>query len=129
MNTRDLVFLVVGAMIGLTGIVSALVWSVKLGIVALIVLSLILLVLLVLQRRQLGKVQQRMLSILNAQQKSAKSATTPNLSRVAVPQENIAIPMKKIVGLLQAQQISMEKLNAKLDSALLDEAQETSSSQ
>lgn len=129
MNTRDLVFLVVGAMIGLTGIIGALLGSVKLGTVALMAMSVILLVLLVLQRRQLAKVQQRMLSILNAQQKSAESATAPNLSRAAAPQESIAIPTKKIVGLLQAQQISMEKLNAKLNRALPDETQETTSSQ
>lgn len=125
MNSRDLIFLVMGTFVGLAGIGTTLVWSIDAGIIALLAMGVILLVLLILQRRQVAKLQQRMLSVIN-QQKKANAETEKNQPRVANPPESIAIHTKKIVGLLQAQQVSMEMLNAKFERALDDVSDGTS---
>lgn len=127
MNSRDLIFLVMGVLAGLAGIVTTVVWSVEAGIIALLAMSVIFLVLLILQRRQIAKLQQRMLSVLNHQQK-AKAVTEKNQPIAPKRPESIAIPTKKIVGLLQAQQVSMEMLNAKLERALNSDSDSTSDS-
>lgn len=111
MNLRDRMFLIFGIGAGLLGIVGTITWSLETGVVALIVISLVILVLLVLQRRQLARVQQRTLTMLNAQQ-----TMKPVVGQE--PQESIAIPTKKILGLLQAQQVSIDLINDKIEAGL-----------
>lgn len=111
MSLRDKMFLAFGTMIGVLGVTATLLWSIEIGVVALLLLGLIILVLVVLQRRQLSRVQQRTLTLLNARRQDAKPVQVK-------PQESLAIPTKKVVGLLQAQQMSMDLLNEKLDRVL-----------
>lgn len=111
MNMRDSLFWALGAVIGILGIIGTLLWSIEIGVMALLVMSLIILALLVLQRRQLAKLQQRSLTMLNSRKQDPKPLPVKS-------QESLAIPTKKVVGLLQAQQISMERLNQKVDRAL-----------
>ncbi len=111
MNLRDRMFLIFGIGAGLLGIVGTITWSLETGVVALIVISLVILVLLVLQRRQLARVQQRTLTMLNAHQ-----TMKPVVGQE--PQESIAIPTKKILGLLQAQQVSIDLINDKIEAGL-----------
>lgn len=118
MKLRDRLFLVSGIGIGVLGVIATLLWSVEAGVVALLLLGLIIFILVILQRRQLSRVQQRTLAMLNAPKEDTK--------RVEVkPQENLAIPTKKVVGLLQAQQMSMDLLNEKLDRVLETQTKET----
>lgn len=120
MSTRDLALLVTSTAAGIAGIILTLVWSVEAGLVVLFVLILGLMGLLFLQRRQLAKLQQRTLLMLNRQQEmiSMKASTSAVVTKSS---ESIAVPTKKIIGLLQAQQVSMEILDAKLERALGNE--------
>jgi len=114
MGTKDKLFLVFGGGVGVVGIVATILWSVEAGVVALITISLVILTLLALQRRQLARVQQRTLSMLNVLQ-TTKPVTAP---KPPSDQESIAIPTKKIVGLLQAQQMNLDLLNSKVETYL-----------
>lgn len=120
MSTRDLALLVTSTAAGIAGIIFTLAWSVEAGLVVLFVLILGLMGLLFLQRRQLAKLQQRTLLMLNRQQEtiSMKASTSAVVTKSS---ESIAVPTKKIIGLLQAQQVSMEILDAKLERALGNE--------
>jgi len=114
MGTKDKLFLVFGGGVGVVGIVATILWSVEAGVVALITISLVILTLLALQRRQLARVQQRTLSMLNTLQ-TTKPVTVP---KPPSDKESIAIPTKKIVGLLQAQQMNLDLLNSKVETYL-----------
>jgi len=114
MSTKDKFFLFFGGGVGIVGIVATILWSVEAGVVALITISLVILTLLALQRRQLARVQQRTLSMLNTLQ-TTKPVTVP---KPPSDKESIAIPTKKIVGLLQAQQMNLDLLNSKVETYL-----------
>ena len=114
MSTKDKFFLFFGGGVGIAGIVATILWSVEAGVVALITISLVILTLLALQRRQLARVQQRTLSMLNTLQ-TTKPVTVP---KPPSDKESIAIPTKKIVGLLQAQQMNLDLLNSKVETYL-----------
>src|SRR5699024_1859869 len=120
MHSRDIASLVVGAAIGVVGILGTILGAPEVGIVALLVLGVLILGVLVLQRRQLARIQQRTLSILN----SRRPATTQD-KKIQLDPENtrrdMAISTKKVVGLLQAQQVGLDTLNAKVEQALSQE--------
>jgi len=120
MHSRDIVSLVVGAAIGVVGTFGTLLGAPEVGIVALLALGVLILGVLVLQRRQLARIQQRTLSILN----SRPPATTQDKQIQLDPdntRRDMAISTKKIVGLLQAQQAGLDTLNAKVEQALSQE--------
>ena len=120
MHSRDIVSLVVGAAIGVVGILGTLLGAPEVGIVALLALGVLILGVLVLQRRQLARIQQRTLSILN----SRPPATTQDKQIQLDPdntRRDMAISTKKVVGLLQAQQAGLDTLNAKVEQALSQE--------
>lgn len=119
MHLRDKVFTLAGLLIGVSGILATIFWSMEAGIVALLTLSLLNLVLVMLQRKQMAKMQQRTLSILRIQQseKSVGEVAPLNASQMNSLQ-NLPVYTKKIIGLLQAQQISMDVLNQKVEHAM-----------
>lgn len=120
MHSRDIVSLVVGAAIGVVGTFGTFLGAPEVGIVALLALGVLILGVLVLQRRQLARIQQRTLSILN----SRPPATTQDKQIQLDPdntRRDMAISTKKIVGLLQAQQAGLDTLNAKVEQALSQE--------
>lgn len=107
MYSRDKIILGFGVVVTLLGIAATLSWSVMIGVIAVLVMSLLVLSVLLLQRMQLAKVQQRTLSILQADKETRQSITSVERSG--------SVATKKIIGLLQAQQISMEILNDKIE--------------
>src|SRR5690625_4640254 len=108
MKAKDIV--IVSAVILLTfgGIAASFLGSVRVSISALLLLGLLILFLLVLQRRHQGRVQERILYLVNSERTRNKSTIDQN-SLKSLSSSN-AIFAKKIIGLLQAQQISMERL-------------------
>jgi|SRR5699024_558014 len=116
MHSRDVTFIVVGLAIGAVGIVGTIVWSMKVGVLAFLVLGVLILGLVVLQRRQLARIQQRTLSLLNTTRalgsESKISVLEPGTSR------EIAVSTKKIIGMLEAQRVGMDILNEKVEKAL-----------
>lgn len=107
MYSRDKIVLFSGFILVVMGILTTFFWAVEGGIVALLLISLLVLILLVLQRRQLAKLQQRTLRL----QQSNNSLTRS----IAAPDQIESVSTKKILGLLQAQQISMEVLDDKVE--------------
>lgn len=98
---RDLSLIVVGVALAAAGVLSTIFWSVEAGIVALFLFGLLLLFLGVLQRKHQSLLQQRVLYLISAEKKRLKSSS-----------ELDPISTKKIIGILQAQQISVEKLHS-----------------
>ena len=115
MYLREKVYLGLGLLLGTIGIVSSVFWSIKVGIVFLTFLVMLIFVLIVLQRRQLAKVQHRTLRLLQNQGK--KPVREEGRAEISVH-----IATKKIIGLLQAQQISMDLLKDRLDHSNCSEA-------
>ena len=107
MRTRDMILLVIGFLIVAGGFLSIFTWP-AISQLALLLLNFLLLVLLVLQRRQFAKVNERTLALLRA-----SSATNEALVK---SQQNASASTKKILNVLNAQQISMEILNSKIAS-------------
>lgn len=110
MNTRDKIILAIGVAVSILGAVMTLLWSVAAGVIALLLLCLVILGLLILVRRQLARVQQRTLTLL-------KQQSTPRQAEPVLAQgdDYAQISFKKIIAILEAQQMSMEILNAKVD--------------
>lgn len=119
MHLRNRLFLVVGLILGLVGILLTLVWSLELGIVTLLVLNLLLLMLLSLQRRQLARVQQRMLTLMKSDKDKATVPNVENLDATKIRQD-LKITNKKVIGLLQAQQRNLDLMNVKMEDMLKD---------
>jgi len=112
MHFRDKIFLAVGVVLVLFGSFASFFWRIESGIVALLLVSILILVFLSLLRRQVSKVQQRTLALLHI--RSAVDKLSTDL------RDAESISTKKIMGLLQAQQMSMEELSDKLDSIVED---------
>ena len=122
MHLRDKIFLASGGVLAVGGAVLTFAWNVEAGIAALLALSLVILVVVLLQRRQLARIQQRTLAILNSQQAlidSLKSASVPSSERSKNSdkgvQEDLALSTRRIVGLLQAQHVALELLHERLE--------------
>lgn len=113
MTSRDLIFVSVGTLLGGIGIAASFLGRDTLGMIALFLLGLLILFLMILQRRTQARVQERILYLVKAENKRSKiggansSASTPST-------DSNAVLAKKVVGLLQAQQISMERLRREL---------------
>lgn len=110
MNSRDKIVLAIGIAVSILGTVATLLWSVAGGVIALLLLCLVILGLLILVRRQLARVQQRTLTLLKQQARLRQAEPVlPNGDDYA------QVSVKKIIAILEAQQMSMEILNAKVD--------------
>lgn len=112
MTSRDLLFISLGTLLAVVGITASFLGSNTLAITALILLSLFVLFLLILQRRHQARLQERILYLVNAEKKRTKAASAKS-SRNSLDDSN-AVQAKKIIGLLQAQQISMELLRREI---------------
>lgn len=116
MNTRDLIFLLAGALIAAVGIGATIYGIGSIAIIALLVLCMTIIVLLLLQRRQLAAVQKRTLEVVRAQNRTHKSLSRSlEKSNTSSRADRSDLSMKKIIGLLSAQQTSMERLNKKFE--------------
>lgn len=102
MNLRDKIIFGFGFLLAVTGAVTTILWTAKAGLISLLLLGFLLLFLVTLNRRQMSKLQQRTLANLHF-------ARETNSSLVASQQET-SMATKRILGILQAQQISMEML-------------------
>jgi|SRR5699024_2817971 len=123
MHSRDIIFLVVGVAIGVVGILGTIIWSTKVGILALLVLGVLVLGLVILQRRQLARIQQRTLSLLNSYRVAdtpSKVADVPSKISESDPstRRELAVSTKKIIGMLEAQRVALDILNGKAERAL-----------
>lgn len=107
MYFRDKIFLAASFVLVLLGSLGSFFWRVEAGIVALLLVSILILVFLTLLRRQVSKVQQRTLALLHV--RSAVDKLSTDL------RDAESISTKKIIGLLHAQQMSMEELSGKIE--------------
>lgn len=116
MHINNKIALILGWALTAIGIVITLVFSATAGIVVLLLLASLMLSLQVLQRQQLAKVQARTLLLLDGQKKNLKAVqknSTVNIERASTEE----LPIKRLIGLLQAQQVSIEILNDKIERA------------
>lgn len=105
MNFREFFLFLLGAVTTAVGVLASIFWSLTAGLISLLVMVFLLLVLLLLQRRQLGKIQQRSLALLRFQSCGKDDCASSERDGLAV---------RKIADMLQAQQISMELIYDKL---------------
>lgn len=116
MNKRDLVFVGTGLLLAFIGVLALLYGSLTLSLTVGFLMMTLLLVLLVLQRRQLASVQERTLRMLRDRKDVfSKLENIERLSGTSRQTDSTDISSKKVIGLLSAQQISMELLNNKLE--------------
>lgn len=112
MQLRDKIFLLVGGLIATLGVIATFLWTVSAGVGALLLLGLMILMLLVLERRQLAKIQERSLHLLRVTEKPKRTPYSED--------STVRISTKKIIGMLQAHQVSLDLLAEKIDSEALD---------
>lgn len=110
MNKRDLVFFITGLIITAWGFISVLLGNQMMAIIAILLMFMIVFVVLILQRRQLAAVQKRTLELLKF---ANRPAEVVQIDR----DKQIDISTKKIINILQAQQIAMERLAQRFDDA------------
>lgn len=116
MNKRDLVFLLSGLVIAGVGIGAVFYGGSVVVFIALFLLSILILVVLLLQRRQLAAVQKRTLEIIRAYNAITRNpAKNQPQGKVLTNSRAQDFSTKKIIGLLTAQQTSMEILNKKIE--------------
>lgn len=113
MHLRDKMFLLSGFLLVLVGSVLSILWNLLAGLISLLLLAYLCLILLVLQRRQLARVQKRTLDLVKW---TTKRGTRAAPSVKDGSKQCAEIPTKRIIGILQAQQMSMERLSRKIDS-------------
>lgn len=109
-----MLFLLSGASTAVIGITASIFWTFSAGIIALLAMGLIIIFVIVLQRKQLAILQQRVLALIRTSQALEKERILPEDGEASPLQETMEI--RKIFDLLQAQQISIELLNDKLES-------------
>ncbi|GAA4473618.1 hypothetical protein GCM10023190_06030 [Enteractinococcus fodinae] len=105
MNWREFTLLLIGAVITAAGVLASFFWSLTAALISLLIMVFLLMVVQLLQRRQLGKIQQRSLAMLRFQSSDKEEGGSSERDTIAV---------RKIVDMLQAQQISMELIYDKL---------------
>ncbi|WP_022871636.1 hypothetical protein [Yaniella halotolerans] len=130
MTRRDMLFFGLGTLVACIGVIASLLGSKIIGIVATLVIGSLILVLLLLQRKQMAAMQQRTLGILrkvNSGYEIVSALTQPqseqHLSKKEVG-EALQVPTKKLVGLLQAQQMQIDALSSQIE--LLDRSRTNS---
>lgn len=106
MNARDKYILGLGMILAIFGVISTIFWSLRLGLIALVLMYLLVLLLLVLQKNQMAKVQQRVLSLIQLDREAKRN--------VAASERKDLAAEKRLVGLLQAQQMSLDMLKNEL---------------
>lgn len=111
MRSRDFLLLLVGLIIILFGILGSIFWTMFAGLVSLLLMHFLVLFILVLQRRQVGRLQGRVLELVRAN----KAASRQNAEAVTEDQTG-----KKILGLLQAQQVSLDIINNRFEDFSID---------
>lgn len=115
MNKRDLVFLLSGLVIAGVGIGAVFYGGSVVVFISLFLLSILILVVLLLQRRQLAAVQKRTLEIIRAYNAVTRNPAKNQQGKVLTNSRAQDFSTKKIIGLLTAQQTSMEILNKKIE--------------
>lgn len=108
MTSRDLVFIGVGTLLTGIGIFGSLLGRYALGMIALFLLGLLIVFLFVLQRRTQSRLQERILFLVKAEKNRSKKVGDNRALTSCI--DSNAVLAKKVIGLLQAQQISMERL-------------------
>lgn len=116
MNTRDLIFLLSGVLIAGVGIGAILYGSFVIAFVALFLMCILTLAVLLLQRRQLAAVQKRTLEIIRAYNADTRNPVKNQPQGKGLTNAHRQdFSTKKIIGLLTAQQTSMELLSKKIE--------------
>src|SRR5699024_8413581 len=102
MNRIDIIFAAAGFFVTVAGIISTLLLDRRRGVICVLILGVLLLSLVLLERRQMAKLQERVLGLMK----------TENNRKRKVPSQSIeAANWKRILGILQAQQVSMDILS------------------
>lgn len=114
MKSRDLIYISVGTLLALVGITASFLGNANVGMTALFLLGLLILFLMVLQRRHQARIQTRILYLVNAEKNRSKVAVERSAPSTEADKADNAVYAKKIIGLLQAQQISMERLRSEV---------------
>lgn len=116
MNRRDLFIMLCGGLLVVIGLGAIMYGNTTVPFIAMFLLMALLLTVLVLQRRQLAAVQERTLRLLQSQKASSSQLkSVQKLLTSSEKKDDIHISTKKVISLLNAQQISMELLAKKLE--------------
>lgn len=107
MSLRDKALTGLGIALTVLGITLTIFWSVESGLIALLLVGLLICLLFVLQRRQMARVQQRLLKLAELVRDCETAVADANQHQLVLH--------RKLLGHIQAQQISMELLNNKFD--------------
>lgn len=111
-KTKDKFLLYLISLVALAGVIGSLLWDSVAGVIAILVIGWFVATLLILQRAQVAKLQERALMVLRQGKLKADPAPANSTSKTGA--EN-ALKTRKILDILQAQQISMEILAARMD--------------
>lgn len=109
MSLRDKAIAGLGFVLTALGIVFTILWSVESGLIVLLLLGLLICLLFILQRRQMARVQQRLLKLTELVRDCE--------AEVQGAEQRELILHKRLLGHIQAQQMGLERLNNKLDDA------------
>lgn len=105
MNRIDIIFAAAGFFVTVAGIIATLLWDPQGGVICVLILGVLLLSLVLLERRQMAKLQERVLGLMK----------TENDRKRKVPSQSLeAANWKRILGILQAQQVSMDILSKQI---------------
>lgn len=122
MNRRDLFLTIGGVFLAIFGVGVLIYGNLTLALISLFLLIILLLILLLLQRRQLAAIQERTLRLLRSQKES--SSRLKNMEsqlKFSNRKDKSDASTKKILGILSAQQTSMELLNQKIEHPTLND--------
>lgn len=118
MGIRNLGALSAAILTGAVGVVALIAGNRMVGSIAVLVLEIFIVALVLLQRRQFALVQQRLLAVLKAVPRVEKrkgKQPAPFQSASAVIDSSLAISTKKLLGVLQAQQIQLDEMSDKIN--------------
>lgn len=123
MTKRDFLLIGSGVSIAVVGTVFTLLGFTSIGLIGLFSLLLLVLVVEILQRRQLALVQKRLLDLMRRRYSGVGTAAS-TLKRIELLlddsyiEEKVHTSSKRIVGLIQSQQIQIDSLTSRLDRSL-----------
>lgn len=112
MTFRDLLLVSCGTILAAAGIITNLIWNENFSTIPLFLLGLLILLVVVLQRRSHARLHERVLYLISAERERQKDLIEITRKKSSAGLDQVTA--KKIIGLLHAQQMSMERLKTEI---------------
>jgi len=109
-KSRGSLVLILNLFLLFGGILGSILWTMTIGLISLLLMIFSVLFLLIVQRRQIGILQKRVLGLI----RSNKNTFGKNYN--SKHDDGGEMALERIVGLLQAQQIGMDRIYDKVES-------------